>query len=97
VTSVQFFISDPYLNNGATTPIGDGTLVEIFGVQIWVEQIDSRYLPNTYVSAITAVAADSQGHVGSAQALAGIDNKRAIDPIPLRALKTGIFLCRHTA
>ena len=74
VTSVQFFISDQFLNNGATTPIGNGTLAEIFGVQIWFEQIDSRYLPSTYVSVITAVATDSQGHVGSAQVLAGVDN-----------------------
>ena len=74
VTSVQFFISDQFLNNGATTPIGNGTLAEIFGVQIWFEQIDSRYLPSTYVSVITAVATDSQGHVGSARVGAGIYN-----------------------
>jgi hypothetical protein len=74
VTSVQFFVSDPYLNGGATTLLGNGALVDIYGVQIWMEQIDSRYLPNTYYSAVTAVATDSQGHVGSARVGAGIYN-----------------------
>jgi hypothetical protein len=74
VTSVQFFISDPYLNSGATTLLGNGIPIVFYGVPLWVDQIDSRNLPDTYYSTVTAVATDSQGHVGSAQVLAGVNN-----------------------